>query len=269
MNEKFFITGNTGFIGSWLMKEMPNATGLGKIDIRDYKAVREAVLKAKPTHVIHLAAIANPETCEKQPELAWNVNVKGTDNILRICKEEGIKATIMSTALVYKEKNTPLRENDEVKTNGNTYERTKTESENLARQYGAIIIRAFNQEGPGRPNEYFTSKVILSALNGTEFELWNPHQVREYMDVRDGIKEIHLISTKGKGIINLSTGQGISKLEYLKLVENTLGKEIKYKITKDEDKGTIIGDNTKLKKLGWTQKYTIEQTIKDQARTLQ
>lgn len=38
-----FITGNTGFIGSWLMKTIPNATGCDskECDVRDYNSLRE------------------------------------------------------------------------------------------------------------------------------------------------------------------------------------------------------------------------------------
>lgn len=267
---QYLVTGATGFIGTWLLKELPHAIGIDSkdCDIRDYTAVREIILKNKPTHLMHLAAIANPETCEKNPELAWNVNVKGTENVLRAAKEQGIKTAIMSTALVYKETGQALKETDELKTQGNVYMKTKLESERLAKEYGAIIIRAFNQEGPNRPGEYFTSQVIISCIKEKEMQLWNPYQVREYMDVRDGARGIHLILEKGQGTYNLSTGVGISKLDYVKLVENVLGKKMKYTITKNEDSSIIIGDNTRLRELGWTPKYTIKQTILDQSKNV-
>ena len=266
---RFFITGNTGFIGTWLTSET-KAKGLDskECDIRDYDSLKKVILKDKPTHLIHLAAIANPDTCEKNPQLAWDVNVKGTENVLKISKEEGIKVTLMSTALLYNEKKYPLKETDTLKETGNVYIKTKLECEKLARKYDATIIRAFNQEGPNRPAEYFTSKVILSCIKNIPLNLWNPSQVREYMDVRDGIKGIHLISLKGNGTYNLSTGKGMSKLEYVKLVEATLHKKIDYTIEKDEAQNIIIGDNTRLRELGWTQKYALEKTIIDQAETL-
>ncbi|MDD2678268.1 MAG: NAD(P)-dependent oxidoreductase [Candidatus Nanoarchaeia archaeon] len=269
VSSRFFITGNAGFIGKWLMKET-NAFGFDAkdCDIRNYDLLKKKIISAKPTHLIHLAAIANPEVCEKNPNLAWDVNVTGTENILKICEEQGIKATIMSTAQVYKEKNAPLNESNELKDSGSVYVNTKIECEKLAKEYGSTIIRAFNQEGPNRPAEYFTSKAILSCINNDSLKLWNPNQVREYMDVRDGAKGIHLISLKGKGIFNLSTGRGISKLEYVKLVEKVLNKKINYSVEKNENKSVIVGDNSRLRELGWVQDCLLEKTIFDQAETL-
>jgi len=264
---KFFITGIGGFIGTWLMKTLVNASGIDSkdCDVRDYNKLKKIIQKDGPSHIIHLAAIANPKTCKNNPELAWSVNVKGTENVLRIGKELGIKTIVMSSAKVYKQGNNS-RENDELKEDGDNYVKTKIETERLAREYNAIIIRPFNQEGPGRPKEYFTSKVILAAINGTPLELWNPKATREYMDVRDGIKGIQIISEKGTPgeAYNLCTGEGLSKLEYIKQVEEVLKKKVDYKVIKDEDKSILIGNNTKLKSLGWKQEYTIKQTIKDQ-----
>lgn len=266
---RYLITGNRGFIGKQLTKIIPNYIGLEskECDIRDYNKTRELILKNKPTHIIHLAAIVNPAVWQKDSELAWSVNVNGTENILKIGKELGIKTTIVSTALAYKEQHRPLKEEDELKKDGNTYVKTKIECERLAKKYGAVIIRIFDQEGPGRQDEYFTSKVINSAKTGEKLELWHPEMTREFMDVRDGANGIKIISEKGipGEVYNLCTGEGITKIEYIKLVEKTLNKKIDYTIEKNDDKTMLVGDNTKLKKLGWTRKYTIEQTIKDQA----
>ena len=268
---KYFITGNSGFIGTWLMKTLPDSTGVDSkdCDIRDYNKLKEIIQKNNPTHIIHLAAIANPETCNNNPELAWSVNVKGTENVLRIGEELGIKTIVMSSAKVYKQGNNP-QEDDELKEEGDNYVKTKLETERLAQKYGAVIIRPFNQEGPGRPEEYFTSKVIQAAINGTPIDLWNPQSTREYMDVRDGVKGIQIISDKGTPgeAYNLCTGEGLSKLEYIKQAEEVLGRKVDYKTVKDEDKSILVGNNTKLKSLGWKQGYTIKQTIKDQAKSL-
>ena len=237
INNQYLITGANGFIGKWLMKQLMNVTGIDSqdCDIRDYDKLRNTIIERQPNHIVHLAGIANPATCEQKPDLARAVNVQGTKNILQIAKEFGIRTCVMSTSQVYNYGEN-LKENSEIKKDGNIYIQTKLEVEKLAKKYDGIIIRPFNQEGPGRPHDYFTSQVILAALKETPFELWNPNAKREFMDVRDGVEAIKLICEQGeKGeAYNLSTGEGISRLEYLRLVEEVLGKQINYTIGKDE-----------------------------------
>ncbi|MFA5406120.1 MAG: DegT/DnrJ/EryC1/StrS family aminotransferase [Candidatus Nanoarchaeia archaeon] len=268
---KFLVTGSRGFIGSWLLKELPNAVGIDSrdCDIRDYDKLKEVIKREQPTHLIHLAAIVSPKILSEQPELAWEVNVKGTKNVLKICKELGIKAAIMSTALAYKETGRSLKENDALKEDGNVYIKSKVENERQAKEYGAVIIRTFDQEGPGRPEEYFTGMAIRSALNGKQLDLWQPNTTREFMDVRDGARGIRTICEKGipGEVYNLSTGDGVKKEDYVKKVEEVLGKKIDYIIAKDESEEMLVGDNTKLKALGWTRQHSIEETIRDQAES--
>jgi nucleoside-diphosphate-sugar epimerase len=268
---KYLVTGSRGFIGTWLLRET-NGIGIDSrdCDIRDYDKLKEIILKEQPTHLVHLAAIANPKTCEEQPDLAWSVNVNGTENVLRICQELGVKAAIMSTALAYEQNGKALKESDALKKTSGVYIKSKIENERQAREYGAVIIRAFDQEGPGRPEEYFTGMVIKSALEGSKLELWHPQAVREFMDVRDGVKGIKMICEKGLPgqAYNLSTGEGMSKEDFVKKAGEVLGKKIDYEIVKNDDKEFLVGDNTKLKELSWTRQYTIEQTIKDQAEEI-
>lgn len=47
------------------------------------------------------------------------------------------------------------------------------------------------------------------------------------------------------------------------MVEKIIGKQARIKIVKDDDKSVMVGDNTKIKNLGWRRKYSLSQTIKD------
>ncbi len=267
---KYLITGSGGFIGKHLMNLIPEAIGLHSkdCDIRNYNKLENIFIKEKPTHVIHLAAIANRDIWKNNPKLTWEVNVNGTENVLKAADKVNARVILMSTCQVYKtnELNSLLNENSELKQDGNIYVKTKLELEKLGKKYGAIIIRVFNQEGPERPRDYFTSKVILAGLKKINLNLWNPYFKREFMDVRDGVRGIKLISEKGKAgeVYNLSNGSGLKKIDFIKKVEEILGKKISFTINKNDDESVLIGDNTKLKRLGWVRKYFLDRTIKDQ-----
>ena len=105
--KKVFITGHTGFKGSWLCKVLANAgaeiTGYsleadkvslyeiagisGDVysvygDIRDYLSLKKAFDAAQPEIVLHLAAQPLVRESYNSPAYTYETNVMGTVNIL-------------------------------------------------------------------------------------------------------------------------------------------------------------------------------------------
>ena len=106
--KRVFVTGHTGFKGSWLCKLLvqcgaevygyslnpptnPSMYSLLNIDrivhstvgdIRDLKALQNAFNKAQPHIVMHLAAQPIVRESFKDPVYTYSTNVMGTVNIL-------------------------------------------------------------------------------------------------------------------------------------------------------------------------------------------
>lgn len=53
-----------------------------QFDVSDKKAVQKAFEHARPEAVMHAAALTDVDKCETEKELAYHINVKGTENIL-------------------------------------------------------------------------------------------------------------------------------------------------------------------------------------------
>lgn len=113
--KKVFITGHTGFKGSWMCKLLSNAgaevTGyalepptepsLFKLagiardvrtiigDIRDAYALRDAFVQARPEIVLHLAAQPIVRSSYLEPAYTYETNVMGTVNILECVRLNG------------------------------------------------------------------------------------------------------------------------------------------------------------------------------------
>lgn len=131
--KKIFITGHTGFKGSWLCKMLLNAgatvTGYAleppknspalfdilKLksrmtsvigDIRDYKSLKAAFDKAQPEIVLHLAAQPLVRESYKNPAETYEVNVMGTVNILECVRNSDCVKSFLNvtTDKVYKNK---------------------------------------------------------------------------------------------------------------------------------------------------------------------
>ncbi len=128
---KILVTGGSGFLGSNIVKELlaadspikapkirvfdikeyqgEQAIDFIKGDTRDYESVRKACEGMDA--VIHSAAVIDWGT--HPPGYVFDVNVKGTENILRACKELGIHYMVFTSSLdsVYTGK--PLRDIDD------------------------------------------------------------------------------------------------------------------------------------------------------------
>lgn len=111
MQEKILIFGN-GQMGNFY-KDYFNAhdwpAEIAKADITDPAQIKTAVEQFKPTVVINTAAVTSLETCEKEKQKAFNVNVLGTKNIADICDQHGIYFIHLSSGCIFESKD----ENDE------------------------------------------------------------------------------------------------------------------------------------------------------------
>ncbi len=145
LGKKVFITGHTGFKGTWLciMLEELGAVVTGfslpltnknilfkktniidKIkksyfgDIRNYKFLKRCILLSNPQIIIHMAAQAFVGESYLNPKYTYEVNTLGTVNVLNIVKElNSIKITLIITSdKVYKNTETKKSydENDEL-----------------------------------------------------------------------------------------------------------------------------------------------------------
>ena len=101
------VTGVNGQLGYDVIKVLKKRNieclGIGReeLDITDKGAVREYILKLKPECVIHCAAYTAVDKAEDDYENCKNVNVYGTENIAKVCKEIDAKMIYISTDYIF------------------------------------------------------------------------------------------------------------------------------------------------------------------------
>jgi len=83
------ITGGSGKLGRELIKLYLNSfhPSHKELDIIDEDATLKYIEKNKPDTIIHCAALTGIKQCEENKDLAWKINVKGTENLVRACKK--------------------------------------------------------------------------------------------------------------------------------------------------------------------------------------
>ncbi|MDF2155169.1 NAD(P)-dependent oxidoreductase [Vibrio sp. CAU 1672] len=119
MKKKILITGARGFFGTRFINRYDNdfdilGLDVDQLDITDKAAVDATFAEFQPDYVIHAAAIAVTDFCNKHPEVAHKVNVQGAINVANACKAEGSKLVFISTEQVFNGNTEagPYRESD-------------------------------------------------------------------------------------------------------------------------------------------------------------
>lgn len=231
-----FVTGHTGFKGTWLTKMLvmagakvtgysltpptnPSLYEMTKIeqqitsvigDIRDREKLEQAFFEAKPEIVIHLAAQPIVRESYKDPVSTYETNVMGTVNILEcIRKSDTVKSFLnVTTDKVYENKEWEwgYREIDPLD-GYDPYSNSKSCSELVTHSYknsffsdGAVAIstaRAGNVIGGG---DFAADRIIpdcvKASIKNEKIIVRNPHSTRPYQHVLEPVSVYLMIAAK-------------------------------------------------------------------------
>ena len=280
---KILVTGGAGFIGShiveYLVQRGDDVTILdnlntGKIenlskvnndinfvngDIREYKLLERLVNDSDG--VFHEAALASVQQSLKMKEKYFDVNVSGTENILKLAKEYGFKVVYASSSSVYgNPKQIPIRESDS-RSPINPYAQTKLEAELLAEKYSemgvkVIGLRYFNVFGKRQSKEYAgVIKLFLERIQQSKSPKINGDglQTRDFVYIDDVVKAniLAMDSDINYKFFNVGSGLPISILDLANLVINASGLSFKpiHGPALSGDVKTTQADLTLIKKL--------------------
>jgi len=151
---RILVIGGSGVIGFETIKKLrklghdvfftyyknktPISNGFS-IDIRDANKLTNIFQKIIPDVVIHTTAITNVDLCETNKELAIQVNVEGTSNIINECLKNKSKLVYISTSFVFD--GTKPNYSEEDTTSPTTfYGITKEKGEKLVKNSGLSFL---------------------------------------------------------------------------------------------------------------------------------
>lgn len=280
---KALVTGSEGFIGSYLcpyLKEQGHEVigdrhVIPGFDICDYGQVDRLVALASPDWVFHLAAQSNVTRSWKEPRLTFEVNVIGTLNLLDAVRALAPKARVVlaCTSAQYGQYQERITELHPLKPLS-PYAVSKAAIDLLGycyhKSYNLAIIRAriFGTTGPGKTGDAVSDfcRSIASAEN--PIKVGNLDAIRDLTDVHDTVRALVLLMEKGKPeAYNICSGKGYRMDEILerllKLAKREWNVVIDDHLLRPVDEPVIVGNNTKIKRLGWEPEIPIQRTLGD------
>ncbi|MCX7823714.1 MAG: GDP-mannose 4,6-dehydratase [Syntrophobacterales bacterium] len=237
-------------------------------DIRDRMFIREILSSHDFDAIFHLAAMPGVRASIEEPELYYDINLRGTlillDEIARFnsnFKRKCPKFIFASTSSVYgKTTIIPFREDDTCSTPLAPYPATKRSAELLGYTYSYIhripflAIRFFTVYGPRNRPDMMAYKLMESIYHGKEIPLYNGGAMyRDWTYVEDialGVVAA-LDATFEYEIVNLGRGEPILLLDFVQTVESLTGKKAYLKHTEapPSDMVRTFADTRKASKL--------------------
>lgn len=269
------VTGGNGLIGTPLVRKLESLGArvcnldLPEWDICNLPAMTEAIVG---DICIHLAAMSHVEETRKNGLNAWEVNIRGTWNVLEACLRNKVKAAVTASSNhVYGRQeaypvleSAPLNQLD-------TYSATKICMDYITRAYdhnyglNTATIRNTNCYGPGDPHSsHIVPGTILALLEGDLPVIQSNGLVRKgYLyvdDVADAYLLVaeHLYQHQYRGVYNVGA-PSISSQELVQMIMDLMGKHHDDPVVlgKPTDQHDEQMDSSKIMALGWEPQYSL------------
>ncbi|MDO5416918.1 MAG: sugar nucleotide-binding protein [Lachnospiraceae bacterium] len=245
---KILITGASGFLGRRTAEYyreryevfMP---GHQEMDITDVQSVGRYMEGHRPDTVIHCAAVSDVGACAREPEHSRKVNVDGSRNIARICREIGAKCILSSSDQVYfKSPVSGPHSEDEVLNPGNEYGRQKLLAEQSCLQINpdCVFLRLSWMYDAASKSEWehgdFLRTLLANLREGREL-VYPVYDVRGITDVNQVIRNLEKAWKLPGGVWNFGSFNDRSTFDTMEAVFSRLncGPEIISKLKKNKD----------------------------------
>jgi GDP-4-dehydro-6-deoxy-D-mannose reductase len=293
---RLLVTGADGFVGKHAVREFrkrgdevvelfgsPSSVSPSSqtVDVRDARAVSDAIAWAKPEGVLHLAGASSVARSHENPGEAFEVNAIGTVNLLDAVHRAAPKARmlVVSSGEVYGDVDHAAKERDPT-TPTSPYAASKVAAEIAVKQFHAsygvatIIARPFNHLGRGQAPHFvvpsFARQIQAIRASGKgEIRVGNLEAVRDFSHVLDVVDAYRLLLESGTPgeTYNVASGTGRSIRSLLDELIALAGVDVTPIIDPDRVRPVeipvLVGDATKLRGLGWKPTRTVTDALRE------
>ena len=299
-NKRILVTGGSGFIGSHLVKSLLQAGAKVAITVRYSNVVQnvriadcwhqlevieadlrnrgalEAIRRFEPEIVFHLAAYQHVGQSFVQVEECFDVNAKGTANVVDVC--DGVpKFVYIATSEVYGyQEGVPFVETMEpnpqspysiTKYAGELYCRMK---QRMGSKTAMVLLRPFNAFGPYQSTKAIIPELILKCLLGEPILTTPGEQTREFnfvTNLTDGMIMAAQHAGQIEGPMNIAGGEEVAVRDLVRKIAEITETRSRIEIGalpyRPNEIWRMRGDCTRIGQLlGWKPKVSLEEGLK-------
>jgi dTDP-4-dehydrorhamnose reductase len=198
-----------------------------QLDISDRDSVLKRVEAIKPEVIVHTGGMTKPTACEKEPALAYRVNVEGTAHLVEAARSVGARFIFLSSDLVFD--GSAERYDEDSPTHPlSVYGRTKVKGEELVRTGSddfAIVRTTVMYGWSSRYTESMAEWVLRGLQESRELNMYHD-QYRQFILINDlvaAIFELIDLETPLNETILVVGPELLSRYEFAKRLAKTFG----------------------------------------------
>ncbi len=312
MNTKILVTGAMGQIGSELVPalrakhgnenviavgyntkpsdEFRNAGPFEEVDVRDKDAIKALIQKYNITEIYHLVGVLSA-VGEDNPNLAWDVNVNGLNNVLELCLEFKIEKLFWPSSIASFGPTTPMEDTPQktILEPTTMYGVTKVTGELLCQYYHikyGLDVRSLRYPGiiswktaPGGGTTDYAVAIYYDAIEKGSYDCFVSEDTRlpmMYMD--DAIKATLQLMEADSEKISIRTSYNLTAVSFSakeladnvsKHIENfscTFNPDSRQKIA--DSWPSSIDDSQARKDWNWKHEFGLEEISVDMIKNL-
>jgi nucleoside-diphosphate-sugar epimerase len=297
LNERFFITGATGFVGSclarklveigcevhllirenakrWRLHGIEDKLHIHIGNMNDAENLRNLVGDIQPTVIYHLAVHGAYPTQTDADQIILT-DVFGTWNLLKACSEVDYKVFINTgSSSEYGSKRSAMREEDLLEPN--SYYAVAKSAQSLVCQHMARAdrrpintFRLFSVYGQYEEPTRLVPTLIRRCLEGRPLDMVSPDTARDFIHVDDVVAaylQIGQLNLQCGEVFNIGTGIQTTMREVVRAVFQSTHHTVKVKWgsmpARNWDTDTWLADISKVRRvLKWTPRISLPEGV--------
>jgi dTDP-4-dehydrorhamnose reductase len=204
----------------------PGAYTWRSADLGDGRSVEEALREFRAEAVLHAGAATDVDGCERDPDLAWRVNVGGSEQVARACRALGARLVAVSTDYVFDGAAGPYAEDDVPNPKG-AYARTKRCGEEVALLLVpdcAVARVAVVYSGRPGAKPTFATQVVEKLSRGEPVKAFSDQQVSTTLAASGAAMCLELLlETSYRGVLHTSDAEVVDRVEFARRVAREFG----------------------------------------------
>ncbi|MFA5037160.1 MAG: NAD-dependent epimerase/dehydratase family protein [Candidatus Izemoplasmatales bacterium] len=231
---KIICTGSRGFVGVETCKlleekghEIIHYDLMTGYDIMDFEQLLDMAIDAD--RILHLAAIARFEDCDRNPRLAYETNVLGTKNVAEVAKYYHIPVVYASTGSTYMPITQEPPITEDFQTRGNSvYGCSKAVAEKYIQECNPyIILRYSHLYGKEKRMHGLIGNFIGRINKGLQPELYGGRQSSDFLYIKDVAEANYLALTspwdKWNQVYNIGSGEELTAEKAVEILKKVTG----------------------------------------------